>query len=104
MEVFVFFSKKNEQQLTILCDVAVNGIVSYCNAMQAGAHMEGQTDAGGHGRTCADAVGDNGKVGREVGGWNAALRGHGVVFVVRLWTCASTYSLTRARRTGTPTG
>ena len=38
-----------------------------------------RADTGGHGRTRTDVVGDNGKVGRELGGWNAALQGHGVV-------------------------
>ena len=80
--MFVFFLKKNEQQLTILCDVASNGIASYCNAMQAGARTEGQTDAGGHGWTRTDTYGRCGRQwegGEGIGGMECR--------VTRSWRC-----------------
>ena len=38
-----------------------------------------------------DVVGNNVKVWREAGGWDAALRGHGVVFVVELSSIIDAY-------------
>ena len=62
--------------------MALHHVVMQCRC-RTQARAEGQTDTGGHGQTRTDVVGDNGKVRREVGGWDAALRGHGVVFVVK---------------------
>ena len=79
--MFVFFLEKNEQQLTILCDVAVNGVASYFNAMQGGARsrrdIRTRADTGGHVQTLAVIIG---LWGRRWGGWKAASRGHGACF------------------------
>ena len=78
MEVFVS-SKTNKQQLTILFDVAVNGIASYFNAMQdAGAR--GGID--GHGQTRADTYGCRGRQ------WEGGEGGGGVECrFIRPWCC-----------------
>ena len=72
--MFVLFLKKNEQQLTSSLDVAVNGIASYFNTMQAGARAQRvrrmRADTGGHVRTLWAIMG---RWGGRWGGWNADL-------------------------------
>ena len=70
-------------------DVPVNGIVLYHILMQCRQPPRAPgTD--GHGRTRTDVGGNNGEVGKEVGGWKAASRGQGACFRRAIMDCAST--------------
>ena len=63
----------------MMSSVSLHHILMQCRTQ---ARTEEQTDTGGCGRTLTDGVGNNGKVWRELGGWDAALQGHRVVVVV----------------------